>query len=468
MAVSPDRRPGLVPRGAGMAHDGGMATPDLSALPGIDVLLGGARDLVERHGRAATAAALRRAVDAARHDVRSGAAAPGIPALLAAAADDLTSRRPGPPRRVVNATGVVLHTNLGRAPLSTEARAAVAEAAGYCDLEYDLATGRRGSRGARVDLLLAEAACAESAIAVNNAAAALVLALSTLAAGRQVLVSRGELVEIGGSFRLPEIMRASGARLVEVGTTNRTRASDYATAGDDVALILKVHPSNYRITGFSEAPTTAQLGAVARTRDVPLLYDVGSGLLEDAEEPWLAGEPSVAGALAAGADLVCCSGDKLLGGPQAGLLVGRAGLVSACRSAPLSRALRLDKLRIAALVATLTAHLRGAQTEVPTWALLRADQGELADRSARLADAVGGTVVDGASLVGGGAAPDRAVPGTLVRIGVPSPDRAAAHLRAGAPPIIVRIDDDALLVDLRTVDPGEDLLIADRLRAARR
>jgi L-seryl-tRNA(Ser) seleniumtransferase len=443
-----------------------MPPPDLSALPRIDHLLGAAGALVERHGRAAAVDALRRAVEAARQQLLAGAALPSSEDLVLAAAADLARRRPGPPVRVVNATGVVVHTNLGRAPLSEEAVAAIGRAAGACDLEVDLVAGTRGSRGARLDPLLAEATGAEDALAVNNAAAALVLVLAALAAGRAVPVSRGELVEIGGSFRLPEIMAASGARLVEVGTTNRTRASDYAAAPGDVALLLMVHASNYRITGFTEAPTVAELAAVARERGVPLVHDVGSGLLADRDEPWLAGEPSMAGSLAAGADLALCSGDKLLGGPQAGILAGRADLVAACRRHPLARALRLDKLRIAALVSTVEAHLRGDPDAVPTWRMLLADLAEVERRAQHLAAAVHGTVEDGATLVGGGSAPDRSVATRVVRIAVTSPDRLAAALRTGSPPIVARVDDGALWLDPRTVDPADDDLLVDHLRAA--
>lgn len=442
---------------------------DLSALPRIDALLASCDDLVARYGRGPTTEALRRAVARARTSMRSERTEPPSPKrLIDEASGELTRLRPGPPRRVVNATGIVVHTNLGRAPLSDAARRAVAEAAGCCDLEYDLAAGARGSRGTRLEPLLAEATGAADAIAVNNAAAALVLALAVLAPGRDVLVSRGELVEIGGSFRLPEIMAASGAQLVEVGTTNRTRAADYAGAGVDPALLLKVHTSNYRITGFAEEPTVAELAEVARARGIPLLHDVGSGLLADRTEPWLTGEPSMAGSLAAGADLVLCSGDKLLGGPQAGMLAGRADLVDRCRRHPLARALRLDKLRIAALVATVEDHLRGDLAAIPTWRMLLADLDEVDARAQALAGRAGGTVEDGSSLVGGGSAPDRALPTRLVRVAVASPGRVAATLRAGDPPVIVRVERDAVWIDPRTVDPADDALVAERLGSALR
>ncbi|MBW3602742.1 MAG: L-seryl-tRNA(Sec) selenium transferase [Actinobacteria bacterium] len=452
----------------------GQDTP-LSGLPRVDDLVAAAGRLVERHGRPAATEALRRAVGDARRRLLDGdTRAPSVGDLVAAAGRDLAARRPGGPRRVLNAAGVVVHTNLGRAPLSAAAREAVWQAAGYCDLELDLVGGGRGSRSAHLSPLLEEACGAESGFAVNNAAAALVLALAALTGGdeeragppgREVLVSRGELVEIGGSFRLPEIMAASGARLVEVGTTNRTRARDYVTGGS-TALILKVHPANYTITGYAAAPSVAELAEVARGAGVPLVHDTGSGLLDDAPDPWLAGEPSVRGSLCAGADLVVCSGDKLLGGPQAGLLVGRADLVDACRHHPLARAVRLDKLRIAALVATLEAHLRhAADTEVPVWAMLRADPAALALRADALARGVGGRVVDGASLPGGGSAPGSRLPGPVVRVDVAAPGEAAAALRAGDPPIVARVDDGALWLDPRTVDAADDAVLADRVAA---
>lgn len=445
----------------------------LAALPRIDVLVEAAGDLVSKHGRGPVTEALRRAVDGARQAILAGEGTPAdVGSLVAVAAAELTTRRPGPPRPVLNAAGIVVHTNLGRAPLSTAAREAMVAASGYCDLEYDLETGRRGSRGARLEPLLAEATGAEAGIAVNNAAAALVLTLAALATGREVCVSRGELVEIGGSFRLPEIMAASGARLVEVGTTNRTRAGDFAAAvsrpAADVAVLLAVHPSNYRITGFTEAAPIAELAQVAREQDIPLVHDTGSGLLRDHGEPWLAGEPSVAGSLAEGADLVLCSGDKLLGGPQAGLLVGRADLVERCRRHPLARALRLDKLRLAALVATLEAHLRGALTEVPTWAMLSVDPAALERRVRAVAEGCGGEVGEAITLIGGGSAPGSGVPSPVVRQHVPAPDAAAAALRNGDPPIVVRVEQDALVADLRTVPPEWDDLLAARLAAVAR
>ncbi|MPZ71734.1 MAG: L-seryl-tRNA(Sec) selenium transferase [Nitriliruptorales bacterium] len=439
--------------------------PDaLRNLPRIDALLAAAPGLVDRYGRATTAAALRHAVERSREVVKAGGEAASVEALVSTAGDELGVSFPGPPKAVLNATGVIVHTNLGRAPLSDAAGAALLEAAGYCDVEYDLATGRRGSRAAHLQPLLKAATGAEAGIAVNNAAAALVLTLAALATARQVLVSRGELVEIGGSFRLPEIMRAAGVELVEVGTTNRTRASDYE-AGDDVALILKVHPSNYRIGGFTEEASVAQLAAVAARRGVPLLHDAGSGLLRSRDEPWFAGEPAIGDSISAGADLVVCSGDKLLGGPQAGLLVGREDLVARCARHPLARALRLDKLRLAALVATLESHVRQRHEDLPVWRALLADGERLAERAKTVAVATGGEVVAGSSLIGGGAAAELPLPSWIVRIECRDPNAAAAALRGGTPPLIVRVVDDALVVDVRTVPEAADEVVVERLVA---
>lgn len=438
----------------------------LAALPRIDALVDSAAELVQQYGRGAATQALRAAVDSVRDEILGGrTAAATTQEVVAAAAADLGSRRPGPPRAVINATGVVIHTNLGRAALSEAAIAAAVEAAGPCDVEIDLDSGERGSRLARVAPLLAEATGADAGIAVNNGAAALVLVLAALAAGREVLVSRGELVEIGGSFRLPQIMGAAGVRLVEVGTTNKTRASDYES-GDDVALLLKVHPSNFRISGFTAQADVAQMAAVARRRGVPLVHDVGSGLLTDRPEPWFADEPSVRASLDAGADLVVCSGDKLLGGPQAGLIVGRGDLVAACARHPLARGLRLDKLRIAALVATLEAHLRGTLDELPVWRALTADAADLHTRSTAVAQELGGDVVEGASLVGGGSAPGSGIPTPVVRVPAASPSAAAARLRAGDPPLVLRIADGVLLIDLRTVPREADAVVTALVRAA--
>ena len=344
----------------------------------------GVRALVREHGHDAVVAAVRDVLA----EVRQRAGTTGradVGAIEGRVVERLDRTARARLRGVVNATGVVLHTNLGRAPLSDAAIAAMVDVAGAATVEYDLDTGRRASRGALAGRLLRELVGADDAMVVNNGAAALVLSLAVVASGRRVAVSRGELVEIGGSFRLPEIVEAAGVGLAEVGTTNRTRADDYerALAHDDVVAVLRVHPSNFRVEGFAERPAPGAIAEVAARHGAPLLHDVGSGLLHG-ELPVPGGahdEPDVRGALADGADLVIASGDKLLGGPQAGLLAGSADLVERCRRHPLARALRVDKLRLAALESTLAAHRRGAPTDLPTWRMLTADPAELRHRA---------------------------------------------------------------------------------------
>ncbi|MEO6463242.1 MAG: L-seryl-tRNA(Sec) selenium transferase, partial [Candidatus Eisenbacteria bacterium] len=380
--------------------------------------------------------------------------------------------------RVINATGVVLHTNLGRAPLSAAARAALAEAAGgYLALEYDVARGKRSERDTGVEEWLVRLTGAEAAMAVNNGAAALLLAVWALAQGKQVIVSRGELIEIGGSFRLPEILARAGATLVEVGTTNRTRIDDYRRAlTADTALLLRVHPSNFRLVGFHERPAREEMAALAREANLPLVEDVGSGALVATEDFGLEHEPTVAESLTGGADIVTFSGDKLLGGPQAGLIVGRRTWIERLKRDPLARALRVDKLTVAALEATLAAYVDPARArqELPVLAQLGASAGALDACAAGLAQAIraaldraaGGAsgwsvdVVPVASEVGGGALPGAALPTSAVALS--SSGRSAAaleqRLRLGRPPIVARIRDDKVLLDARTLlfeDPAE-------------
>jgi len=358
---------------------------------------------------------------------------------------------------VINATGVLLHTNLGRAPLAGSAIRAIAKAAtGYSDLEVDRSSGIRGRRSARAELLLASLTDSEDALVVNNCAAAVVLTLAALAKGRSVPVSRGELIEIGGEFRIPDIMKASGARLVEVGTTNRTRLADYRNALDDRSgAILKVHPSNYKVVGFTAEVSAKDLGTLARDRGIPFVYDVGSGLL-GRERSFPGDEPTVRGALADGADLVTCSADKLLGGPQAGCIVGRTDLIRKLRTHPLARAMRVDKLQIAALEATLRLHATGRHDEVPVHAMVHAGDDLLAKRAHRLSESIGGDlegahVVRCESVVGGGSLPGLALPSWGVRMKAPDPPAFAARLRSGSPSVFCRVEDGNVLLDVRTV-----------------
>jgi len=416
-------------------------------IPSIDVLLRrpGVTGWVETHGRAPVVAALRGAADDVR--ARLGhAGAPATQAALDAAVIDgagarLAARGVSTLRRVINATGVVLHTNLGRAPIAAAAIDRLRELTG-----------------------------AEAAVAVNNNAAAALLVLTALAAGREVIVSRGELVEIGGGFRVPDVMAQSGAMLREVGTTNKTRAADYAAAiSGRTALILRVHPSNFRIEGFTARPPPAELAAAARQFSLPLYEDLGSGLLaRDARFP---AEPSVRDSLESGADLVSFSGDKLLGGPQAGIVAGRGALVDRVRRHPLMRALRVDKLTYAALEATLQAHAAGrAETDVPIWRMIALSIDEIDARAAAVAASLptsfGVELIDGQSAIGGGSAPDVELPTRLIaltRSGMPADD-LAARLRAGSPPIVARIQDGRVLLDLRTVAPEDDATVVEGVR----
>jgi len=436
--------------------------------------------LVDRHGRTPVLRTLRRLLEAARDRAAAGDEA-GLEAALTGLAADLAGRVESARRpslvRVLNATGVVVHTNLGRAPLSPAAAARVAEiASSYSNLEYDLAAGGRGNREVHAETRLRERLGVEGTVVVNNCAAAVLLAVNTLAEGREVLVSRGELVEIGGSFRIPEVLGKGGARLREVGTTNRTRLADYRSAlGPETGMILRVHPSNFRIVGFTESPTLGELGELARSRGIPLVEDQGSGLLDPLPEPAHA-EPTVAESLRAGADVVTFSGDKLLGGPQAGIAAGRRGPAEAMRRNPLYRALRVDKMTLAALDAVLLDYEAGAEAErVPVRRMLalgveavRARARAFAADLAAAAPSLAIEVREGESAVGGGAAPTVGVPTALLALRHPSagPDRLAAALRAGEPPVIVRVAEERVLVDLRTVDPADERALLAALRAA--
>lgn len=464
----------------------------LRALPSVDEVLSrpAVRALEASLGHAVLKAAARAAIAAARDRLRQGLGAGGDPvpdeAVLEACAREAGPRL----RRVVNATGVVLHTNLGRAPLHPEALARAAEVAGgWSNLELDLASGRRGHRAAAVEPLLCELTGAEAAFAVNNGAAAALLALSALGGAGAAVVSRGELVEIGGGFRVPEILAQSGCRLVEVGTTNRTRLDDYARALDELgvtgpaasgaAILLRVHRSNFALVGFSQEPRLSELAALARTRGVLLVHDLGSGALRGAVAPGLPEEPTAAGSLAAGADLVTCSGDKLLGGPQAGLLLGRREAVERCRRHPLARALRVDKMILAALEATLRLHRDGRAHELPALRALGEPHEALEARATQLGlqlvqRGVGCAVVECEGKVGGGSMPLARLPSRGVAVECEDPRALAALLREGRPaplpgaagpppllPALALVRDGKLLLDVRTVLPEQLAGLAD-------
>jgi L-seryl-tRNA(Ser) seleniumtransferase len=401
-------------------------------------------------------ASARAVVDEARRIIAAGNAPPPAEAL----ADDMLTRvraatQPSL-RPVINATGVIIQTNLGRAPLSKAALQAMREVgAGYSNLEYELESGERGSRTTHLRALLCRLTGAEDALAVNNNAAAVYLALIGLAAGREVIVSRGQAVEIGGGFRIPDVLRQSGATLVEIGTTNRTYARDYAEAiSERTALLLRVHTSNFRLVGFVHETPLTELAQLAHERGVAVLDDLGSGTLIATAPYGLAPEPTVQECVAAGADLVAFSGDKLLGGPQAGLLVGRADLMTQLRKHPLARALRVDKTTIAGLEATLLAYLRGqALDEIPVWRMIAAPQEQLHARAVRLAEQIGAsaTVTACASAVGGGSLPGETLPSYAVALASDGSDALARGLRLGDPAVVARIAAGRVLLDVRTV-----------------
>ncbi|GFG71795.1 L-seryl-tRNA(Sec) selenium transferase [Mycolicibacter senuensis] len=422
------------------------------AIPRTDALLAlpAVRQAATRLGEHAIRAVVRDLQDRARRGEL-------VPEQVESAVLDRLSSRAGTTLRpVLNATGVVIHTNLGRAPLSAAAVEALVAAAGYVDVELDLETGTRSKRGrAARAALLAACPAAEDALVVNNGAAALVLATTTLAAGKEVIVSRGELIEIGAGFRLPDLIASTGAVLREVGTTNRTHLPDYAEAlGPRTGCILKVHPSNFAVQGFTAAVGLRELRGLADQHGVALLADLGSGLL--AADALLPDEPDAATALAAGADLVTASGDKLLGGPQAGLVLGRSEIVTRLARHPLARAVRADKLALAALEATVVGGLP------PVTRALHADAESLRRRADQLADAVGAETVPHDGRVGGGGAPGVPLPGWAVRL----PETAAARLRAGDPAVLPRVHDGACLLDLRCIPDADDERLLAAVRAA--
>ncbi|WP_299360599.1 L-seryl-tRNA(Sec) selenium transferase [uncultured Paracoccus sp.] len=445
----------------------------LRDLPSLDRLLAGsAQDLTHRHGRAAVTDALRATLDAARDTIRAGGAAPSAAALVRSAGERLDAETISSLRPVINLTGTVLHTNLGRAVLAEAAIAAAVDAMRHpVALEYDLGTGRRGERDDHVSQLLCDLTGAEAATVVNNNAAAVLLVLNALARGREAIVSRGELVEIGGSFRIPDIMARAGVTLIEVGTTNRTHARDYRDAVTDrSALMMKVHPSNYRIEGFTAAVPADDLAAIAREARLPMVHDLGSGTLVDPARWGLPAETTVAQAVAEGADLVTFSGDKLLGGPQAGFIVGRAELIKQINQDPLKRTLRVDKIRLAAIAATLRLYRdpdRLAE-RLPTLRLLTRTRDDIAAQARRLRGPVGAMlpdhqldVVDCMSQIGSGAMPVETLPSVALSLrghGGDAPDRLAARLRALPVPVIGRIRDGALLLDLRCLTDDGALL----------
>ncbi|MEA2560901.1 MAG: L-seryl-tRNA(Ser) seleniumtransferase [Acidobacteriota bacterium] len=446
-----------------------MDTPESSdarrGIPSLDRLLSdpAVSSLIPLYGRGPVRVQARREVDDLRDRLAAGpedieAAVAALPGRIAARiqaslGESLT--------RFLNATGILLHTNLGRAPLPRSVAAGLPPLLdAYCDLELDAGTGKRGERNRRADRLLTTLTGAEAALAVNNNAAALVLALATHANGREVIVSRGELVEIGGSFRIPEILATAGARLVEVGATNRTRLSDYEKViGPETALLLKVFPSNFRITGFTASVPPEELAGLGRERNIPVLVDEGSGLLRRRLEPQLAGHPSMEELIAAGCDLICGSGDKLLGGPQAGLMVGRAKLIQACRRHPLYRAFRPDRMAFAALEGVLRLHLAGTPLPLDR---MWPDPAEHRARLEQIAREIGAEIVPAEAFLGGGSAPEVPIPGEALSL--PGDDALLARLRRVA--VMGYLRQGRLMLDLRTVDPEDDSALIAAVRRA--
>lgn len=454
----------------------------LNALPSVDLLLRSIPSEASQAVGSARLATLARAVlDVLRGDLLSrrvnGTSREELlqiaqQRLESECANDLNAGL----RRVINATGVVLHTNLGRAPLAERALEAIAnQASGYCTLEFDAATGTRGKRGQRAEQLLKQLANAEDALIVNNCAAAALLVLTTLARDGETVVSRGELVEIGGDFRVPDVLANSGTRMVEVGTTNRTKLDDYRRAlGPLTRVIMRIHPSNYRIIGFTAAPSLTKLAELAHDAGLVLYEDAGSGVVNDLSSLGLADEPIVRDSIAAGADVVTFSGDKLLGGPQAGLIVGRGEIIDKLRRHSLYRALRADKLSLAALEATLELHvLRGADAEVPALRMLGISRDEIETRARRFLSELGqpshlhAKLVEGESAVGGGSGPSTHPPTMLIALSHDqlSADQLEARLRQSSPPVIGRIADDLLLLDLRTVGIRDESALLAAVRA---
>ncbi len=435
--------------------------PGSQSLPGVGTLINepAYAELVREHGRARVVEAIRAQIATERNGANDGSERHA--AVAARLSEGVAPRL----RRVINATGVILHTNLGRAPLSQSAVEALGVAAGYSNLELDLATGKRGERAALVAGLLTQLFRCEAALVVNNNAAAVLLALTALCKGKEVVVSRGQLVEIGGSFRMPDVMRLSGARMVEVGTTNRTRAADYDEAvSERSAALLRVHTSNFRVTGFTESAALADLAEIAKAHGVLLIDDLGSGATAA-----IADEPTVADSVKV-CDVVTFSGDKLLGGPQSGIVLGRADVIKKMSRHPLARALRIDKLSLAALEATLRQRLTGRGDEIPVDRMLHAPVENIRRRAAmwtvKLEErGVRTKLIEATSAVGGGSLPEHAIPTILIAIAGPA-SRIAAALREGDPPVIARIDKDECCLDPRTVLRGEDETLLDAVEVA--
>ncbi len=445
----------------------------LSDLPSVDRILQSEAglDLAERYGRPLTLGAVRQALEEIRGDLKSRpeAASPEIAVIVSHAAAHLSAWTTASLGPVINATGVILHTNLGRAPLSTATLAAMAEVSrGYSNLEYDLATGKRRERWKHAEAGLLTLTGAEAALVVNNNAAAVLLLLSALAARKRVVIARSQLVEIGGGFRMPEVMKQSGARLAEVGTTNKVRLSDYAAELTTAALVLRAHRSNFKIVGFTEEPALKEIVRVAHESGVKVADDLGSGAVLDTSKFGMAHEPMVQESLSAGCDVVCFSGDKLLGGPQAGILLGKAEIISRLRKHPLARALRPDKTCLAGIAATVNHYLRNeAEQEIPVWKMISMPVEVIRGRAEAWAQVAGaGEVRPAESTLGGGSLPGEMLPTYVLSLSVDSPDKFLKRLRDQEPPIIARTEKSKVWLDPRTVPVEQDGIVGQILGAA--
>ncbi len=446
-------------------------------LPSVDRVMAsdGMAALTEAYPRDWVVDLVRRELDRARQKIRDGGKAPSAGDVVDGVGGELRSINEVAPRQVINATGVIVHTNLGRAPLSQSAIDAMTQAArGYTDLEMDLSTGRRGSRQAHLQSLLQQVTGAEAALAVNNNASALLLGLSALSVGKEVIVSRGEAVEIGGGFRIPDVLKQSGATLVDVGTTNRTYIRDYQDAiTENTAAMLKVHSSNFRVEGFTAEVEPSELVELSKERGIPVLHDVGSGALLPTEAYGLAHEPTPQQSIAAGVGLVFFSGDKLLGGPQSGIVVGQTELVRRLERHPLARAVRIDKMNLAGLTATVLHYLKQeAEAEVPIWRMISASEEGIKDRAARWKTQLSlpGEVISGRSAVGGGSLPGETLPTWVLALSCEGdaggPERVMRRLREANPPVVARIEDDRVILDPRTVTPDDEEALLTALREA--
>lgn len=451
---------------------------NLRNLPSVDALLQQSAALIAEYGRPLTVRALRETLESIREAARNGGDVPGSEQILSLAETRLKQWTKLSLEPVINATGVVLHTNLGRAPLSQAAmQAMLAVSAGYSSLEFDLETGKRGSRLIHAESLLRLLTGAEAALVVNNCASAVLLVLSALTKGKRVVIARSQLVEIGGGFRVPDVMKQSGAKLVEVGTTNKVRLADYeeallasvsvsASPSVSSSVLMRAHRSNFRITGFTEEPTLQEMAALAHRHGTILLDDLGSGTFMDVCRYGLAHEPTIQESLAAGADVIMFSGDKLLGGPQAGIILGRADLLAKIKKHPLARAVRADKIRLAALSATLLHYLKDeAEQEIPIWRMIAAPADSLEARARTWQAQLGfGEVLPSESTIGGGSLPGETLPTFVLSLSVRSPDKTLAALRKHTPPIIARTENDRILLDPRTVLPEQETVLLKALK----